>query len=190
MIQNRLNKTNKFTQKALAGKFGFSVSTVFNALKDLRTAGIVKVSGSFFVLEDWGKLMYKWTSERSLGKEIYGRYRASGDVREIEGLALPDAAFGLYSGFKFLFDYVPAEYDHVYIYLKEKRLGDFLDRISTEGKELKKDDRNPNLFFLKPDDFIEGYGSMPPEQLFVDIWNAPEWYSKDFIKELKNNFDI
>jgi len=33
LVQARLNKKKKFTQKELAQKFGFSLSTVFNALK-------------------------------------------------------------------------------------------------------------------------------------------------------------
>jgi DNA-binding Lrp family transcriptional regulator len=190
LVQNRLHKINKFTQKGLAEKFGFSVSTVFNALKELRTRGIVKVSGNFFVLEDRVKLIYRWASERNLAKDIYKRFRVSGEVQELEGLAAPEVVFGLYSGFKFLFGYSPADYDHLYIYADENTLRKFLERISAAGKDIKENDVHSNLFILKPDDFLKSYGSLSEEQLFADIWNAPEWYSKDFIKELKNKLDL
>lgn len=57
----RIKKT-KFTQKELATQFGFSLSTVFNALKIPREAGAIKASGRDFVVIDTEKFLNIWTT--------------------------------------------------------------------------------------------------------------------------------
>lgn len=70
LVQARLNKKKKFTQKELAQKFGFSLSTVFNALKTPRQNYSIKVTGRFFTLENYQKLLYLWANEHSLKRDI------------------------------------------------------------------------------------------------------------------------
>lgn len=72
----------------------------------------------------------------------------------------------------------PADYDKVYIY-------------SADLEEIKKrfppQAGNPNLIVFKPDAELIKFGHFAPlPQMYVDLWNLPEWYAKDFIEALKS----
>ena len=121
LFQARQNKKVKFTQKKLAEKFGFSVSTVFNALKVPRTANIIKVHGRFFALEDYHKLLYLWASMRNFKKEIIYSSFLKSNIKKCEALMPPGTAFGFFSAFSILYGNAPSEYDHLYIYADEKK---------------------------------------------------------------------
>lgn len=181
LFQKRQNNKIKFTQKELAEKFDFSLSTVFNAVRVLRDSHIIKVTGRFFVLLDYKKLLYLWASERNLEKEIYYKCFVPKDIRELEGIMPPKAIPALYSGFKFYYNQAPADYDHLYFYADKELLFEILQRFSPD----KNKKSYPNLFVIKPDEWFKGYPQPLPEQLFVDFWNASEWYAKDFIKILE-----
>lgn len=181
LFQARQNKKTRFTQKELAEKFGFSVSTVFNALKIPRTAHAINVTGRFFVLEDYRKLLYLWASERNFKKEIIYSSFLNGNTKELEAIMPPSVVFGFFSGFSILRSGSPAEYDHIYIYADQKNLEKILERVlKYESKS-----SNKNFFVLKPDPRMSQYPAPLFEQIFVDLWNAPEWYAKDFLKELE-----
>jgi len=184
LFQARKNKKVQFTQKELARKFGFSLSTIFNALKVPRRASIVKVSGRFFILRDYRKLLYLWASNHSIKKDLIYQARVN-EVNYLEGKMPPEVDFGLYSAFKFLYKNIPADYDHLYIYCFPKDLNSVLQRLKLDKKSKLKN-IHPNFFILKKDKWQNIYGkTLLPEQIFVDIWNAPEWYAKDFLKKLE-----
>ena len=61
------NKKTEFTQKELAQKYGFSLSTVFNALKIPRQVSAVEGKRGFRV-RDIEKFLYLWTTFRKLKK--------------------------------------------------------------------------------------------------------------------------
>jgi hypothetical protein len=180
LFQTRENKKNKFTQKEIAEKFNISLSTVFHSLKTLRKSKIVRVTGRFFVLENYRKLLYLWASERNLDKDIYYRGYSTKSTSSLEGVVLPEATFALYSGFKQAYKQAPADYDHLYFYLDPS----FLDK-AIERMDLREEKNKENVFILKPDDRFSEYSQPLLEQIFVDLWNAPEWYSKDFLKYLE-----
>ena len=180
LFQVRENKKNKFTQKEIAEKFNISLSTVFHSLKALRRSKIVRVTGRFFVLEDCKKLLYLWASERNLDKDIYYRGYSPKSIFFLEGVVPPEATFALYSGFKQVYNQAPADYDHLYFYLDNSLLNTAVERL-----ELIKEKNKENVFILKPDDWFSKYPQPLPEQIFVDLWNASEWYSKDFLKYLE-----
>ena len=69
LFQRRQNGIIKFTQKALAHKFGFSLSTVYHALKLPRACYAISVTGRFFTLENYKKLLILFASQRKLQKE-------------------------------------------------------------------------------------------------------------------------
>ncbi|OGE07874.1 hypothetical protein A3I53_04285 [Candidatus Curtissbacteria bacterium RIFCSPLOWO2_02_FULL_40_13b] len=47
-----------------------------------------------------------------------------------------------------------------------------------------------NLTILKADKFLASYGQITTlGQTFVDIWNLPIWYAKEFTKSLKEKID-
>ena len=206
LFQKRQNNIIQFTQKELSKKFGFSISTVFNALKPLRQANIVRVTGRFFVLEDYKKLLYLWASLRNTKKVIYHQLFIGGETAKTESIMPPEAVFGLYGGFKVLYNFIPAEYDHIYIYLKKADLSKLTERVSglvedgsrtrprgpAARSRLVRDGRgrNHNLYVLEPDPWFEKYPQPLFEQLFVDIWNAPEWYAKDFLKTLEDKIAL
>jgi hypothetical protein len=181
LAQFRLKKRTIFTQKELAADFGFSLSTVFNAAKPLRESGIIDVHGRNFQLTSYKKLLLLLASHRSLTKDIV--YRAHTDVapKDLEAAMPPHVSFGLYSAFAFAYRDAPADYDHVYIYADTDQLKEIKERLSS----LDSKNKNPNFFVLKQDQWLARYNTMPLEQIFVDIWNAPEWYAKDFLKRLE-----
>lgn len=181
LFQKRQNNKIQFTQKELAEKFGFSLSTVFNALQTLRDSHIVKVTGRFFILADYKKLLYLWASDRNLEKEIYIKGFTTKNIREMEGVMPPEATFALYSGYKSFYRQAPADYDHLYIYADKESLPEILRRLAP----VENTKSFPNFFIIKQDEWLSGYPQPLLEQLFVDLWNAPEWYAKDFLKALE-----
>jgi len=145
LVQARLNKKKKFTQKELAQKFGFSLSTVFNALKIPRQNHSTKVTGRFFILENYQKLLYLWANERSLKKEIIYQGRINKNILELEAEIPSYAIFGLYSAYKFFYNDIPADYDHLYVYLDVKDLEKIKNRLDLPSRF----HSSPNFFILK-----------------------------------------
>ena len=173
------NKKIDFTQKELAQKYGFSLSTVFNALKIPRASGAVEITGRGFKVQDAEKFLYLWATFRKLKKEIIYQTNVSKSVREIEGEMPPNIIFGAFSAYLKKYKGAPADYDKVYIYLKENGLNELKNRFS-----LKK--CYPNLIVLEADPWLKNFGKLTPDcQTFVDLWNLPEWYAKDFLNALR-----
>lgn len=183
LIQARMNKKAIFTQKELAAYFGFSLSTIFNALKMVRAANIISVSGRNFRLESYQKLLYLWATARTFRKEILFSAYVEADAKKIESLVPAGVEFGLYSAASNIYKIEPADYDHVYLYASGQELEKILERFPEANAK----NKNPNLFILKKDQWVNRYAIMPLEQIFVDIWNAPEWYAKDFLAFLGKN---
>lgn len=178
-----IEKGNRqFTQKEVAGKFGFSTSTVFQALKVPRKAGAVRVTGRLFTLEDPEKLLYHWASVRNLEKDIKFATHVNLTVPEIEAGMPADVVFGTFRAAKeILGSAVPADYDMVHVYapnlVEIKRRFEF-----SKG--------SPNLFVLTPDKLLTSYGQITTlGQTFVDLWNLPVWYAKEFVKSLAEKID-
>ena len=177
-----IEKGNRnFTQKDIAAKFGFSTSTVFQALKTPRKMGAVRVSGRNFTLEDPEKLLYHWASVRDIEKDVIFKGRVDSSIFEVEGAMPPEIVFGGYTAARNILEVSPADYDKVFVYTKE--VSGIKDRFNfTKG--------NPNLFILKADEFIEKYGQVTTlAQTFVDLWNMSEWYAKEFSRSLKEKID-
>lgn len=174
-------KNNKFTQKDLAKKFNFSTSTIFQALKIPRKMGAVRVTGRFFILEDSEKLLYHWASVRNLKKDIIFAARIKLPVLEIEGRLPPDVVFGGYSSARQKLAEPPADYDKVYVY--SQNLAEMKRRFDFQKG-------NANLIVLTPDDFLTDYGQTTTlAQTFVDLWNLPDWYAKEFTGALREKID-
>lgn len=184
VLYQAIEKGNRqFTQKELAQKFGFSTSTVFQALKVPRKMGAVRVSGRFFILEDVEKLLYYWASVRNLEAETRLSVRVDLPVFEIESRMPPDVVFGGFCAAReILKGHVPADYDMVHVYSAgieeiEKRF-----KFERRGR--------PNLFVLRGDQFLDSYGQITTyAQTFVDLWNLPVWYAKEFTNSLKEKIN-
>lgn len=171
----------RFEQKKLAEKFGFSTSTVFQALKIPRLMGSVRVTGRFFVLEDPEKLLYHWASVRNVQKDISDSFKIEESVLEVEGKLPPEAVFAGFSAARLILGTAPADYDQVYVYSKTPEK--IKERISLQKGM-------PNFYVLKPDDFLGLYGQKTTlAQTFVDLWNLKDWYAKEYVEALKEKID-
>lgn len=180
----------RFTQKELAQTLGISTSTVFHALKTARDTSIIRVTGRFFVLQDYRKLLYLFATERNLTKDIADSWHLEGSPFDIESVMPPGVRFGLYSAARFFFPTMPVEYDHVYIYARTEdiesvrlRVEQFIPKDGNEKKGSK------NFFIITPDPLFSRYAHPLFEQIFADVWNAPEWYAKDILKACEETIE-
>jgi len=172
------NKKFEFTQKELAQKYRFSLSTVFNALKVPREAGAVEGRRGFRVL-DIEKFLYLWATFRKIKRDIIYQTAVKKGVLEIEGEMPPSVIFGAYSAFLKKYKFAPADYDKVYVYIEEKNLEEIKKRFLPQKGYI-------NLIVLKADSWLKSFGPITPDcQTFVDLWNLTEWYAKDFLNALK-----
>lgn len=172
-------KKLEFTQKKLARKYGFSLSTVFNALKIPRQSGIIEIGGRGFKLIDVEKFLYLWATFRNLKKEIIYQTLVSGSVRQIEGEMPPGVIFSAFSAYVKKYNDAPADYDKIYIYAQKSQLAEIKRRFPEQkGRE--------NLIVLLADPWLKSFGKITPDcQIFVDLWNIADWFAKDFLEALK-----
>ena len=147
------NKKFEFTQKELAQKYGFSLSTVFNALKIPRGANAVEGKRGFKI-RDIEKFLYLWATFRKIKKDIIYQTAVKKGVFEIEGEMPPNVIFGTFSAFLKKYKVVPADYDKVYVYSKEDEIQEIKNRFPSQpGYQ--------NLIVLKADPWLKKFGSIP-----------------------------
>lgn len=174
-------KKRRFTQKELAEKFGFSTSTVFQALKMLRKMGAVQVTGRFFILEDPEKLLYYWASVRNLKKGVVFSGRVELPIFEIEGEMPAKVIFGGYTAARQILNEAPADYDKVLVYTRD---------FQAVKQRFKFETGPVNFLLLQADSFLKDYGERTTlAQTFVDLWNLDDWYAKEFVNGLKKKID-
>ena len=173
------NKKIKFTQKDLAQKYGFSLSTVFNALKAPRGSNCIETSNRGFKVLDVEKWLYLWATFRNLKKDIVYQTHTEKGVKEIEGEMPPDIIFSTFSAYFRKYKDAPADYDKVYIYSGKEELEKIKLRFPFKKGYA-------NLIVISSDPWLKQFGKITPDcQTFVDLWNLPEWYAKDFLNALK-----
>ncbi len=170
----------RHTQQDLARRFEISLSTVHHALGIPTAIGAIRKESKFFVLDDALKLLYYWASVRNLKRRIIYQTHVNARVQDIEGLALPTCVFGGYSAGKMILGETPADYSAVYFYDKRENLKQTKERFPPNAQ------KPANVFVL------EKTGNMLSKDMFtnlpltfVDIWNLPDWYAKDFTKALE-----
>lgn len=172
------NRKIEFTQKELAQKYGFSLSTVFNALKIPRTISALEGKRGLRIV-DIEKFLHLWATFRKLNKDIIYQTNINKPVRQIEGEMPPQAVFAAYSAFVKKHKTAPADYDKVYVYMPENKIGEIKRRFPYKKG-------HANLVVFKKDPWLENFGRITPDcQTFVDLWNLPEWYAKDFLNSIK-----
>lgn len=170
-------KQFSFTQKHLAEYLKISTSTVFNALKVPRKLGAVEVTGRFFRLRDAEKLLLLWATQRNLKNDLLYQTYVDLPAQKIEGLMPSNIIFGAFSAYRLSYNDVPADYGVVYVYAGDPA------EIKRRFPKIKGE---PNLFVLKADDGLAVFGKATPAvQTFVDLWNMPQWYARDFLDALK-----
>lgn len=169
-------KKDIFTQKNIAAEFHISTSTVFNALKIPRKIGAVEVTGRFFRIRDSEKLLLLWATQRNLKTDIIYSTHVNNSPQKIEGSMPPDITFAAFSAYKLIHGNPPTDYSIIYIYSKS------IDKVKNRFPPKK---GYKNLYVLKPDLYMAA-GATSDSQTFVDLWNIPQWYTKDFLQALKN----
>jgi hypothetical protein len=105
-------------------------------------------------------------------------------VVEIEKGVPSIAVFTCYSGYKFRYGDVPADYSEVYFYLPK-------DDIEEAKERFPKRKGPTNVFVLKLERLLEvDEGMVLPPQLYVDLWNLRTWYAKDFLSTLEERLRL
>lgn len=181
ILENAIHKKQyQFTQKDLAQNYGFSSSTVFNALVIPRAQGAIAVSGRGFSVTDVEKLLYIWATQKNLARDVVYQTSVSMGARAIEGLAPAGVVFGGCSAYAHAYGDSPAEYDAVYWYADATTIAEIKKRFPKRAGPA-------NFFILKEDPFLKRFGSRvtPDTQIFTDLWNMKEWYAKDFLTAIK-----
>lgn len=173
-----------FTQKELAEKFKISLSTVNHALKSPRASGAIVVTGRNFRVQDKEKLLLLWASHRQLQKDIMYTTRVEEHASAVEGRMPAGVIFAAYSAYRQRHGHAPADYDVVYVYSDHEHLTELKRRFPpVKG--------NANLFVLAADPRLASYGGTTPDvQTFVDLWNVPQWYAKDFLTALRKKLNL
>jgi len=171
-----LKGSYKHTQKNLADKYRFSLSTVNHALGVPSRIGAVRKTSKFFILEDFDKLLYYWASIRNLEGDIVYQTRYPGPILKAEGEIPAESVYAGYSAARILLKKPPADYDKLYCYAEN--IYEFKDRFPPNRGQ------NPNLFVIKKTGHIKGPTTTFP-QTFVDIWNMRDWYAKNFTTGLE-----
>jgi len=174
LYQSIERKNRKTTQLELSKTLKLSLSMVNFAVAPLVKMNAVKINPRSLEIIDPRKILLHWASARNVEKDIIYRTRVNEPVATIESEMPAGVIFGGYSGYKFKFNEVPADYSEVYVYGDDK----LIRRRFRENKNA------PNLFVLKKDELMDRYG-LTYAQLFVDLWNMKEWYAKDFLKALE-----
>lgn len=170
----------RHTQQDLAHRFGISLSTVHHALAIPAAIGAVRKESKFFVLDDTLKLLYYWASVRNLKRRIIYQTHVNARIQDIEGLALPTSIFGGYSAGKMHLGEAPADYAAVYFYDERENLKQIKERFPLNAG------KPANVFVLEKTRIMESYGQFTTLPMtFVDIWNLPDWYAKNFTKALE-----
>lgn len=179
LFQATENKKIEFTQKELAQKYGFSLSTVFNALKIPRDVNIIEGKRGLKV-KDIEKFLQLYSTFRNAKKDIIYQTHASKSAQEIEAEMPPGIIYGAYSAFLKKYQEAPADYDKAYVYSAAECLKEIKSRFPYHKGYA-------NLIVLKADPWLESFGKLTPDcQTFADLWNLPEWYAKNFLNALKD----
>lgn len=182
-ILDQVEKKNyKLTQKYISEKLGLSLSNVNYALAPLRRMNAIQVRRMFFQIISPKKILYYWSSIRNLKKDIIYSTRLEKNALGIEKLMPDSAVFTAYSGYRLEYGDAPSDYSEVYVYCSD--IGEIRKRFP-ESRNI------PNIFVLRKDKNMDKYGKIATKaSIFVDLWNLPEWYSKDFIDAMEEKWNI
>lgn len=180
LVGRRVAGRVEWRQKELADALGISVSTVHNGLRVPRRAGAIRVHSRGLVLVDWRKLLLIWAVFRDLAKDRLWSARVRLPADRVEGEMIPEARFTGPSGFKFLYGFAPADYDQVVVYVGREHLDGLRERFA---RYIDPRGGQTVLAALAPDALLAA--EVPPEQLYVDLWQMHPWWTGEFIRALE-----
>lgn len=165
---------SSFYQKEIAQKCSISIGLVNYSLEPLERIGAVEKKGRGFTIADPRKLLMHWATLRNLQGDILGELRGSKDA-EVE--MPPEAILTAYSAAKIYYGIVAADYGEIWVYSDLEAL-----RERFSGGPTK-------IIALKPDEHLKSLGRTPLAQVFVDLWNIPTWYAREFMLAVRDRID-
>ena len=182
---------SSFTQLSLSKELGLSLSVVNKAVRNLSDINAARVKNRSFDVIALDRLLLYWATHRSLKKDIIYKTRVDLPIRAIERQMPDKIAFTGYTAYKLLFKETPADYSEVYLYVTESSLAEVKRRFPQRNGV-------SNMIAIRCDSDLDDKinsrklrgSSVSPAQLFVDLWNMNEWYSKDFIDALSKRVGI
>ena len=166
-----------FKQIELSKECKLSLSTVNYALEPLERMNAIEKKRFGFSVIDARKILLFWASIRKIEREIVYQTYLNESVEKIESEIPANSIFTAYSAFKFRFKEIPSEYSEVIVYGEKE---DFEKRFGKENLKFKS-----NLIVLKLDEHLLKFKIAPLAQIYVDLWNSPTWYAKDFLKKME-----
>lgn len=178
ILYNVFEKKNNFlTQRALAGNCFTSIGNVNHALKSLEKMNAIEKKAQGFKVINPKKILLYWASVTKL-QPIYETH-VDKSVMEIEK-SMPPVLFTAFSGYKFLFKSIPAEYNEIYVYAEKEKI----------EERFQKKEGPVNLIVLKLDEHLEKFKKISIAQVFVDLWNIDKWYAQDFLDVLERKINV
>lgn len=163
----------KTTQAAISKKLEVSLSTVNLTVKKLEKMGAVSVKTRGLEVLDREKVLMYLASLRDPHKDVIYETRVDSSVEEIEKSMPGEVVFTAYTAYKFKYEEVPADYSEVYVYGDEEGVKEIKDRFPPK--------KGPaNLIVLRKETEVT------PALIFADLWNLREWYSKEFVGDLRD----
>ncbi len=175
LLYQAIEKNNPtFSISLLAKKFSLSTSVVSHALFPLKELKIVNVRKIGSEVRDVERLLTFWATRRNLKKDLIYQSFSPLSVFERETLMPPDVYPTAYSAFRLYFDDAPADYENIYFYTS--------DLYSVKNRFPESPKKQPNIFILQEDPFFKVYKKTTLAQIYADLWNLPEWYTKDFLE--------
>lgn len=172
------NKNPNFTLTELSERFNLSTSVTSHALRPLRQMRIVEVAKTRSKVVDAERLLFYWATRRNLIKDIIYETYSKLSIKEREA-SMPSRVYPTaYSAVRLYFPDkpLPADYDHSYFYATD--ITEIKERFPPTIK------KSPNIYILRKDPYLNLYEKTPLAQIFVDLWNLPEWYAKEFGDEI------
>jgi len=163
----------KTTQAAISKRLDVSLSTVNRTVKKMEKMGAVNVGTRSLQVLDREKVLMYLASLRDLNQDTVYETRVDGTVEEIETSMPGEVEFTAYTAYKFNYGEVPADYSEVYVYGDEEGVKEIRDRFPPQQGPA-------NLIVLRKETEVT------PALIFADLWNLPEWYSKEFVGDLRD----
>lgn len=162
------------SQSGISKRCGVSIGNVNKAIKPLGAMNCIEKKPRGFRVLNPKKILLYWASVRNLQRDIIYQTRAHMSVEDVEK-EMPPVLFTAYSGFRFRYKRIPAEYSEVLVYSEMKKV---MERFP-QRKGI------PNVIVLKSDSHLKKFKQIPIAQLFVDMWNLDTWYANDFVTGLE-----
>jgi len=134
---------------------------------------IMKTTRGFRVI-DPTKILMHWASIRDLEGDIILQ---TGGPDEAELEMPPGILFTAYSAAKIYYGIDVANYSEIWVYSNPEPIA-------------KRFSRGPaKIIVLKPDKHLFSLKKTPIAQIFVDLWNIPTWYAREFMLAVRERID-